>query len=137
MQDKVAWMRLLPVDLDCYEDKDFLEPPTPLGSNEIVIGDMTRDCKAIYTIMQRTQESCDRQRIDCKYWSGAPEQLKAMEARVSELYNKAICLQNIFWVTLRDTYGLWESSDDTGVRQGFKVVTFPRPPQPPFFRQQE
>lgn len=121
-----TWLKLLPLELNGIEENEFCEPETEVDpTKDHMVGEMSLDLKRIYTHWRGLRESADRAVLDAKYAKGN-DQREALFMRAIELHEKAEVMEDIFWISLKDEFGLWgrENSDNTtGVRKGFKVVS--------------
>lgn len=127
-----SWIKLLPLELSQIEEDEIIEPETEVKrSAERVVGEMSIDLKRIYTRWRILFESADRAILEAKY-SRKKEQQKELIARALELHEKAEAMEKIFWISIKDEFGLWGLIDNdensVGVRKGFKVVSFKQDP---------
>lgn len=115
------WIKLLPLELHEIEEGEFCEPETgPESGKDNIVGEMSIDLKRIYTRYRTLRESADRAAIDAKY-AKKEEQRKEFLIKALELHEKAEAMESIFWISVKDEFGLW-GKESIGVRKGFLVV---------------
>ena len=81
---------------------------------------MDIDLKKLYTLLMETLKSAEQNFLNAKFARDNEERDSSFR-KFCELQEKARALHNIFWISVKDTFGLW-NKDSVGVRKGFKVV---------------
>jgi len=126
-----TWLKLLPVELGEITEKEYIEPQEELDPQKFhIVGEMTDDLKRLYTLWLVLSKERDECALTAKYAKDEREE-KLNIAKYAELEEKTDVVKRIFWISLRDEFGLWNKLDGirVGVSKGFKVVWAERPPR--------
>ena len=127
-----TWLKLLPLELS--EITEYVEPQTELDPQKFhVLGEMTEDLKKLYTLWFTLAKQKDEYLLAARYAKDEKEE-KLNLTRAIELGEKTEVVKQIFWISLRDEFNLWNKLviDEVmiGVSKGFKVVWSERPSGP-------
>jgi len=125
-----TFLSLLPLELK--QVSNFLEPEEEIKQGETVVGDMSNETKALYTLSRyKAKEALDIQAglMICR------ENEEEKKAAINAAKARGALLYEILWVYLRDDLNLWNAGRGLALRRGFKVVTYKESPElPPFLK---
>lgn len=114
-----TWLKFLSLELG--EIADFLEPRVEFDPREdIYVGEMIEDLKRLYTLWQNYDRVADQYLLEARH-AKSENEMKSAFLKAKELKERADVLENIFWISLKDEFGLWDKPS-IGVRRGFVVV---------------
>lgn len=116
-----TWIKLLPLELDSIKDSDIIEPDWEVESGDFTVGVMSDAMKRLFTLHRMLEKEADQLVLTHKYASGKATKLE-LEARINQYKSKAEFVRHAMWISIKDEMGLWH--ENTGLRIGFKVVTF-------------
>ena len=117
----MSWLKILPMELSSIDAKEFIEPDEKIDQRaDVVVGEASDDLKRIYTLVNKLQEVGARYAVDARFSKDNRFRLDA-EKRAFELKRKVDTLLDIFWITLKDDFDLWDK-DSVGIRKGWKVT---------------
>ena len=110
-----TWLKLLPIEFQFITD--FAEPGADSTKYDHQVGVMNDELKRFYTYWQSCAKSAEQMMLDARYSNPSEEDI----AKIRELQAKVEVLHDIFWIAIKDEFGLWIKSS-VGVRRGFVVV---------------
>ena len=113
---------MLRIELENLEP-DAARPP--LGEpkpQEHVVGEADSSQQKLYGLSMRWERAATETMLEARYASDTATQERNV-ARATELLEKANKLRDVFWISLKDAFGLWDKPA-VGVRAGWKVVWF-------------
>ena len=117
----MSWLKILPVELANIDANEFIEPSEEVDpKSDVVVGEASDDLKQIYTLVDKLQEAGARYAVDARFSKDNRFRSDA-EKRTYELKRKVETLLDIFWITLKDDFDLWDK-DSVGIRKGWKVT---------------
>ena len=119
-----TWLSLLPLEI--HEISSFIEPTEEVKEGETVVGQVSEELKALYTMYKTTAKSADLLSVERNYRKITDEE----SAKISELKFKARALEMLFWVGINDEHSLWGHVAGVDVRVGWRVVEFKLPQMP-------
>ncbi len=120
-----TWIKLLPMQLADISANHFREPHGELERTDNVVGVMSDDLKRLYTLWIDTQMASEQLVLEAKFAFKQNERDSSF-TRAFELRTKTEVLEKIFWVSLRDEFGLWDKPG-VGIRANYQVVWFDSP----------
>ena len=117
----MSWLKILPMELENIDAKELDEPGEEVDPrSDVVVGEASDDLKRIYTLVNKLQEAAARYSIDARF--SKDNRLRSdAEKKTYELKRKIETLMEIFWITLKDDFDLWDK-DSVGIRKGWKVT---------------
>ena len=117
----MSWLKILPMELANIDAGEFSEPDDEVDpKSDIVVGEASDDLKRIYTLSERLREAGARYSIDARF--SKDNRLRSDAGKKAyELAKKIEVLKEIFWITLKDDFDLW-NKDSVGIRKGWKVT---------------
>ena len=100
----------------------MIEPPADMKPDDRKVGILEdEDVKKLYSLAMQCDRQAEELVIQIRY-SGADERSSMqMLAKIKELKTKAELIREIFWASIKDSFGLWDK-DSIGVRRGWVVV---------------
>lgn len=114
-----TWLKLLPLEMTTVED--FREPTDKIDPRyDHIVGEMSDDLKRLYTLWMQIDRESERLAHEAK-WESDEAKKRQLVTNVYEIYKKAEILQEIFWISLKDDYQLWDKPS-VGVRKNYQVV---------------
>ncbi|GAI58447.1 unnamed protein product [marine sediment metagenome] len=113
------WLKFLSIELQDITSDKFLEPGADNMKGDREVGEMDDDLKRLWTLWQFYQKVAAKCTFDIKYEPGA--NIKELSVKKTEFQAKAEVLRDIFWIAVKDKFGLWYAPS-IGVRKGFIVV---------------
>ena len=123
-----TFLELLPLELK--QVKRFIEPDSDVAGGETIVGDMSDEHKALYSLTRYIAKEASDIQSDLLICSDNEEEKKAMACALAA---KANLINDLFWIVLKNDLSLWSCPEALGVRRGFKVVTYrPKPKMPDF-----
>lgn len=116
----MSWLKILSMELSGLGLHEIIEPQTEVDKSDIVAGEASDDLKRIYTLAEKLREAGARYTVDARF--SKDNRLRAdLQRKVYELSQKVETLTQIFWITLKDDFNLWDKNS-IGVRKGWKVT---------------
>ena len=116
----LTWIKMLPIELD--EVTEYLDPHTPIGPGEKIIGTATEDLKKLYTLWMSKEKTIEENKIRAKFSKTQDEREEAIMLILKDM-EVAECLMRLFWIAIKDEFDLWKTDSMTGIRTGYIVVT--------------
>ena len=114
-----TWLELLPLELN--EITDYFEPELEFDPNKYYqVGKMTESLKKLFTLWRNLDKEAERSLLNTRYGKNEQER-KSYKTKTAELKEKAKAARLIFWISLKDTFGLWDKKC-VGVTKGFLVI---------------
>lgn len=129
-----TWLRLLFLDMQDIKEEDYIQPRSEMDKREDhEVGVLSDDLKKIFTLWKRTEKAATESLLEARY--SAKDEKQADEAinQAIEKKEKADLLQGLFWISLKDEFGLWDKGS-VGVAKGFKAYYSNAEKQRGFFR---
>lgn len=124
-----TWLELLPFELN--EITDYFEPELEFDPNKYYrIGEMTESLKKLFTLWRNLDKEAERSLLNARYGKNEQERKSCM-TKAAELKEKARAARLIFWISLKDTFGLWDK-ECVAVTKGFSVAWSDRKEGPDF-----
>ena len=118
-----TFLKFLPIQMS--DIKDYHDVPMDATPSDNIIGDMTDDQKALWTIQCQYQRRSLEIGVQIQCEGTSP----LLQSSWSEADLKMKACSWVLAVSLRDHFNLWDK-DYVGIRKGFKVVWVARPPIP-------
>ena len=117
----MSWLKMLVMELSSIDVKEYFEPEDKIDCKfDVVAGEASDEIKRIYTLATKLREAGARYAIDVSF--SRDNQLRTdAKKKVHELKQKTEVLMQIFWITLKDDFDLWDKYS-IGIRKGWKVV---------------
>lgn len=116
----MSWLKILAMELSGLGPNEIIEPETEVDKSDVVVGEASDDLKRIYTLAEKLREAGARYTVDARF--SKDNRLRAdLQRKVYELSQKVETLMQIFWITLKDDFNLWDKNS-IGVRKGWKVA---------------
>lgn len=99
---------------------DLAEPETEVDSKDHVVGEMDADLKRLFGLARQWREAANEVlgKSGCLFHQ---EHLEHHIEKALELREKSELLGEIFWASVKESFGLWHKSS-IGLRKGWKVV---------------
>ena len=114
------WLNSVYEEMSAIKPEDFIEPSTEVGLNDYVAGTMSNELRKLYTLMEKSRNE-NRKNIEEKIENIFSLLLDSLKFDIGQASKKLLTLYDIFWISLRDEFNLWDK-DSVGVRKGFAVV---------------
>ena len=114
-----TWLKFLSIELQDITSDKFLEPDANLRRSDKKIAVMDDDLKRLWTLWQFYEKVAAKCAFDIKYEPGV--NVEELSVRGMEFQTKAQVLREIFWIAVKDKFGLWYVPS-IGVRKGFVIV---------------
>ncbi len=122
----MTWLSLIKIELENLDLQDpkfrGLEPNTRLDTaRDQIVGDAADDIRKLYVLALHWDKTACETATAARYLAreDQPEQLR----KVAELQRKSEILMDILWVSLKDSFGLWDKPA-VGLRKGWKIVWY-------------
>ena len=117
----MSWLKILPMELVNINANEFSEPDDEVDPRfDVVVGEASDDLRRIYTLAERLLEAGARYSVDAQF--SKDNRLRSDAGKKAyELAKKIEVLKEIFWITLKDDFDLW-NKDSVGIRKGWKVT---------------
>lgn len=124
---EATWLKLLPLELQSIEEKDFQEPPdemetdckTEHGDEVHPAGEMSFEERRLYTLWKTVEKQAYQLALDARFRKPDDTGMR----KIHEIHAKADTLEGVFWITLRDGHDLWQPCS-VGLRRGWLVVWY-------------
>lgn len=132
-----SWFDLLKVEMDTLSPEELLKPDTEVEMNDHIVGDAATDTELqqLYAVGIKLMEAAERAVLDAKWTKGDKAKQEELLAKANELHEKGKLVIDLFWVSIKDSFRLWDKSA-VGVREGWQVVWSDQDTSlPPFLRQ--
>ena len=99
---------------------DLAEPETEVNSKDHVVGEMDADLKRLFGLTRQWRDAATEVlgKTGCLFHQ---EHLEHQIEKAQELYEKSELLSDIFWASIKESFGLWHKPS-IGLRKGWKVV---------------
>lgn len=114
-----TWLKFLQIELQDITSDKFLEPGADYGEGDKKVGVMDDGLKRLWTLWQSYKKVAAKCAFDIRYEPGA--NIEELSAREYEFQTKSEVLREIFWIAVKDKFGLWHALS-IGVRKGFIIV---------------
>lgn len=118
-----TWMKLLPMELE--DIKDFADTGKETHPEDKVIGTLTDEHRQLFTLWHRLKRAADLEEVELKYEASA-ETRAERQGKCFELFQKATCLENLFWIAVNEDFKLWPTQF-LAIRKGWVLVQRPAP----------
>jgi len=115
----LTFLKMLPIEIE--EITEYLDPMTPVGYKEKIVGVASNDIKRLYTIWKLREKAADESAIEAKFARSLEDQLAAVISLNKNLELTEF-LGKLFWISLKDELNLWKESKSIGIRSGYTVV---------------
>jgi hypothetical protein len=115
----MTWLNDLQLELENLDGKPF-EPNNEVKKDEHVVGIADPDVRKLYSLAMQWQKSSMETAVAARFINKRNEQEESFET-AAILQKKSELLMEIFWVSLKEAFNLWDKSS-IGVREGWKVV---------------
>jgi len=113
------WLKFLSIELQDITSDKFLEPDADNMEGDKRVAEMDDELKRLWTLGQSYLKVAAKCAFDMKYEPGV--NTKELSARRDEFHAKSEVLREIFWIAVKDKFGLWYAPS-IGVRKGFIIV---------------
>ena len=114
-----TWIKLLPLEISNITE--MWEPEQEVDEAfDHPVGEMSDDLRKLFSLWRQTQKCAEQLILEARYSHNADEQ-KSLGTRAFEIQKKAEVLREIFWISVRDEFGLW-NKDAIGVCRGYLVI---------------
>ncbi|MEK7767911.1 MAG: hypothetical protein AAB368_16900 [bacterium] len=123
-----TWLEMLRIELENLGPDDLRAPIGPVKPEEHRVGEADLAHQRMYGLAVRLERAAAEAVLEAKYAPDQPTQ-DAVAARACELSEKANKLREVFWVSLKDAFRLWDKPA-VGLRAGWAVVWFKPEDQP-------
>ncbi|MFH1091719.1 MAG: hypothetical protein V1742_09145 [Pseudomonadota bacterium] len=130
MSENKAWIRLIPMELDAIEEKDFIEPKNVIGEGDTEIGPMSLEAKRLWTLSQHYAKASAEARIEETFGDSEA----ADHTKSNRLAGYAAEIRDIMWTVIKDDHELWDKPFTIGITRSFKVISSPSKSLPSFLR---
>jgi len=110
-------------ELSEVTEDQYVEPENSVSDGEKVVGKMNDYLKCLYVVFERASEKSKQSLIDYK----REDSVKAREELIITVIENGTrykIIRDIFWLEVEKQFGLLGKETSTGVRKGFKVVSF-------------
>jgi hypothetical protein len=99
---------------------DLIEPETEVNSKDHVVGEMNADLKRLFGLARQWGEAANEVLGKTGYLFHQ-EHIEHHIEKALELREKSGLLTEIFWASVKESFGLWQKPS-IGLRKGWKVV---------------
>lgn len=116
-------------------DEEVIAPEGEIEQKDHLAGDLNNDTQLqrIYTLGRKLSESGARMLLEA-HLARKHDQQEELLIKASELRAKAEIVMSIFWISIKDSFQLWDKPS-VGIRQEWQVVWSDQDISiPPFFR---
>ncbi|MBI3956755.1 MAG: hypothetical protein HY340_02090 [Candidatus Kerfeldbacteria bacterium] len=123
-----TWIQSLQAELDKVDLQGVIEPQGEIEERDHVVGQANDDLKRLYGLMMRWSKASLESVVAAQF---APnrELREHYTNQATMLGKKSEVLTEIFWITIKETFDLWQKPS-VGIRKGWKVV-WSEPEVPP------
>ena len=117
-----SWFDLLPADLSGLSTEEVLPPYGDMEPSDHWAGDASNDeqLQRLYSLARRLAESAARTGLEAQL-ARKHEQREEFIMKCYELRKKAELVIEIFWISIKDSFQLWDK-DSIGIREDWQVV---------------
>jgi len=113
-----TFLKLLPLTLKDLEEKDFIEPGVERKEDENYVGVMSDDLRKLWTYWQILAREGMKETAEVAFGgSNSDEHM----GKLGELKEKSDLIRKLFWIAIRDEFGLW-IKPSVAVRKGWEIV---------------
>ena len=123
------WIDVIKMEIKVIGEDELFEPHAEASSNDHIVGDLDDDLKKIYTLALRWEKVATEMLLGARYINDDDRRYQDI-VKANELHRKSEILIDIFWVSIKDTFELWQKPA-IGIRKGWKVVWSDANPIPP------
>jgi len=116
----LTWLYSIRLELENMGNDQLIEPPGDMQPDDNLVDQAGLEIRKLYTLSMLLEKAAAEAQIAARYDPDSQKRSQS-EEKIYELTQKAKVVRDIFWITLRDEYGLW-SKDSIGVRKGWQVV---------------
>lgn len=122
-----TFVDLILMDVQLVEEKGLIEPQAEPGSGDHVVGTAGPELQKLYSLALTWEKAATEAILAARY-STTKVNLNQTAVKITQLREKAKILMEIFWISLKDAFNLWDK-ESVGIRKGWKVVwTNPQSP---------
>lgn len=117
-----TWFDLIEAERNALSLEELLKPAGEVGESDHVVGNIADDIplQRLFTLGMRLAEAAERAGLDAR-WETDPARQEELLARANELGEKGRHVLGIFWIGVKDSFGLW-TQPSVGIREGWQVV---------------
>jgi len=115
-----TFLKLLPLELEQLEGKQYLEPPVAVSDNETVVGEVGDYARRLFTLWRMKERAAREHQVAAEFTTDKAEAVRLMRMR-HECIMKAKAISCLFWIAVRDEFELWGVSH-VGINEGWKVT---------------
>lgn len=125
-----TWLDMVKIEIENMDTSKLIEPPQEVDCNrDHVVCDAEEALRKLYSLAMQFEKEATVALINARY-SGNVNDIKDAVENGTRLMKKVETLREIFWISLKDNYDLWDKSS-VGIRKGWKVVWSDSDPVPP------
>lgn len=114
-----TWLDMVSMEIKNMDPDKLIEPGGEVTSKDHVVGEMDDDHKRFYSLAMQWEKAALEIAL-AGHYGNVNERAQAMR-KAYQLRKKAEVLLENFWLSLNDTFDLWDKPS-SGVRRGWKVV---------------
>lgn len=116
-----TWLETLQTEIqDELKSVHLMEPNTDLGADDRIVGDMDEQLRGVYSLAMRWMKTAADNATAAQFETNKERQ-ELLSEQAQRLAKKSKILLDIFWISIKEQFDLWEKPS-IGVRRGCKVV---------------
>lgn len=116
----MSLLDVIKIELENMSTESMIEPTTELSEQDNVVGEIGTDLKKLYSLAIQWDKEAIGALVAARY-VGKASQCNNLIKKATELRKKSEILLEIFWVSIKDAFELWDKPT-IGIRTGWKVV---------------
>lgn len=125
-----TWLDMIRIEAENLDKDKLMEPPSELDPDrDHLVADAEIELRRLYSLAIHWEKTAMEMILAARYMNDDSKRENSAR-KASQLAEKAQLLMKIFWVSIKDTYELWDKPS-VGIRKGWKVVWTDPDPVPP------
>lgn len=117
-----TWLETIQKELETMDPKSMLEPNADVELNEHIVGQADDSLRRLYALFLRFAKTAKESAVAAEFVNESERQEHYLE-QAGIHTARASALREIFWISLKDAFDLWQKPN-VGIRRGWKVVWF-------------
>jgi DNA-binding transcriptional regulator/RsmH inhibitor MraZ len=110
------------------DTSNLVEPNAEISEKDHLVGEADVDLRKLYSLAISWEKTAIETLVAARYINSKTDQEQRME-KANELRKKSEIMMEIFWISLKDSFDLWQKQS-IGIRKNWKVV-WSEPEVPP------
>lgn len=116
-----TWLDEIRMEIENMDPASIIEPPAEVNrEHDHIVCEAEDSLRKLYTLTMQLEKEANMMLVNARFSGNIANMLEAAE-NAQRLMRKVDALREIFWISLKDSYDLWDKPT-VGVRKGWKVV---------------